>query len=124
PAGAVVVGFYFLGRLLKRRQVVALYGGSVEGLHDPEDEQMIGGRDPIFRRSVFSSLVFHVAIIVIIPWIMQSGGGVEDYLVPGGSGGGGGGGGGGGPKAQIVKIMRAKQAKKKKYIVRPNNTAI
>jgi hypothetical protein len=101
PAGAVVVILYLIQRLMKRRQVVALYGGNTEGLHDPDDEKLIGARDVVFRRSIFSSLAFHVAIIVVLPWIMQSGGCVEDYLVPGGSGGGGGG-GGGGPKAAVV----------------------
>ncbi len=120
PAGVVAAFIWVLQQLAKRRQVIALYGGATEFVHDDE-EKVITGRDPLFRRSVFSSLAFHVAIIVVIPWIMQSGGCVEDYLVPGGSGGGGGGGGGGGQKAQVIRIMKAKQAKKKKYVTRPNS---
>ncbi|MFM8291645.1 MAG: DUF4159 domain-containing protein [Planctomycetia bacterium] len=63
-----------------------------------------GGADPTFRRSWLSSFSGHLAVIVIIPWLLQYLGCRERYNVPHGSG----------EEAVAAVVQVAKPVKKKK----------
>ncbi|MCG3148808.1 MAG: hypothetical protein PCFJNLEI_02255 [Verrucomicrobiae bacterium] len=71
------------------------------------------GKDPRYRRSLLQSFGYHIAIIILLPWLLQLSGCVEPYRVPKGSGN---------PVVALVKIVKPKpKEKKKKYLVNPNS---
>lgn len=72
------------------------------------------GHDPQYRRSVYSSFFLHALFILIIPWLLQWLGCVEDYRVPKGRGQ---------PAVAMVKMVKQKQ-KKKKLILNPQSAII
>ncbi len=75
------------------------------------------GREPVFRRSVYSSFMLHLSLIIIIPWLMSLRGCVEDVKMPPGTG----------EASTIVQMEIKKQVKKKekkkRYVV-PKEAAI
>lgn len=73
------------------------------------------GRDPRYRRSVYSSAFTHIAILIVIPLLMEIGGCVEAYRVPKGSGN---------PVVTMVKMVKPKKKKKKTLTLRPNSAII
>lgn len=74
------------------------------------------GRDPRFRKSVWSSFSLHLLIILILPWLLTSRGGcVNNYLVPKGSGT---------PEVSMPKIVKVVKKKKKKRVVVNPQSAI
>ena len=73
------------------------------------------GRDPRHRRSLYASILTHLMIIVIIPWILSLGGCVEAYKVPKGSGN---------PVVAMVKVVKPKKNKKKTLSLRPNSAIL
>lgn len=73
------------------------------------------GSDPVYRKSWSTSLLTHLLVIVILPWLSQYIGCSERYMVPEG---------GGEPVvAAIVQVKKPQKQKPKKYILNPN-TAI
>ena len=73
------------------------------------------GRDPRHRRSIYSSALTHIAILIVIPALMEIGGCVEAYRVPKGSGN---------PVVTMVKMVKPKKKKKKTLTLRPNSAII
>ncbi len=75
------------------------------------------GREPVFRKSVYSSFMLHLSLIIVIPWLMSLRGCVEDVKMPPGRG----------EASTIVQMEIKKQVKKKekkkRYIV-PKEAAI
>jgi len=70
------------------------------------------GADPRYRRSWLSSSFLHYLIIIVLPFLWALRGCVEPYRVPYGSG-----------KAAVVRVMRMvrqKKQKRKKYLLREN----
>jgi len=73
-----------------------------------------GGRDPVYRRSLFSSTLLHLLVIVIIPLLLRVGGCVTRYRIPAG-----------GSKLMVQKIKIVhKEIKRKRYILRPDSAII
>lgn len=99
-----------------RRAVINLYSGEHEEGTAPGDEIVENirthGSDPEFRKSVISSVLTHITVIFIIPWLLMFFGCVEDYRVPKGSGN---------PVVALVKIVKPKKKKVKKFILNPNS---
>ncbi len=70
------------------------------------------GRDPRHRKSMLSSFGTHVFVILVLPWLLDLVGCVENYMVPFGSGT---------PAVMMVQVVQPKPKKKKKLILRPNS---
>jgi hypothetical protein len=70
------------------------------------------GRDPRARRSFYSSALTHIMILIVIPFLLQARGCVENYRLPKGSGN---------PVVAMVKITKPKKKKKKTLTLRPNS---
>lgn len=68
-----------------------------------------GGGDPLFRKSWLSSFSSHLAVIVIIPWLLQYIGCRERYNVPHGSGEE--------AVAAVVQVTKPVKKKKKRYVL-------
>lgn len=83
------------------------------------------GRDPVYRKSLFSSLSVHIMVIVVLPWVLSLRGCVTPYRVPKGSGTPTGGGSptGTGIQQMIaqVKVVKATKKKKRKLMVNPHS---
>lgn len=73
------------------------------------------GRDPRVRKSFYASFATHIAILVLIPFLLESRGCVEAYRVPKGSGN---------PVVALVKIVKPKKKKKKTLTLRPDSAII
>ncbi len=98
--------------LARRVEVMAWFGV----VRPPKVQQRFGG-DSFLRKTVILSFVFHFLALVILPWLLQGGGCVNPYRVPGG------GGGGGMQQPEIVKVVAKKKppAKRKTYMLRMNS---
>jgi len=93
------------------------------GLAAPEGEEGSGdrmleslrthGRDPRFRKSHYASWLTHLAVLVLIPWLLQLLGCVKDYRVPKGSGE---------PAVLMVQVKPVKKEKKKRITLRPDSS--
>ncbi len=70
------------------------------------------GADPAYRKSWWSSVGSHVAILILLPWLFEMIGCVEPYRIPKGSGD---------PVVAMVKIVKPKKQKKKQYVLRPDS---
>ena len=73
------------------------------------DDIRTGGRDPIFRTSWLGSFWGHLAVIVIIPWLLQYIGCRERYNVPQGSGEE--------AVAAVVQVTKPVKKKKRRYLL-------
>jgi len=69
------------------------------------------GRDPTYRKSIFTSIGAHLAIIVL-PLLLNLWGCVQNYLVPYGSGT---------PTVAVVQVVKKKEKKKKRLVLNPNS---
>lgn len=69
------------------------------------------GADPPFRKSQYRSWFAHFSVIILIPWLLQLFGCVQDYRVPKGSGE---------PVVNLVKLVKPKKKKQKKIVLNPN----
>lgn len=118
PALATLLYVAWLHVMLRSRSVVAAFtreeGGPLAGDILLEDLRTQGA-DPRYRKSLYASIATHVAVIVVIPWLMQFGGCVEAYRVPKGSGN---------PVVAMVKMAKPVKKKKKSMTLRPNSAII
>ena len=73
------------------------------------DDIRTGGRDPLFRTSWLGSFWGHLAVIVIIPWLLQYVGCRERYNVPHGSGEE--------AVAAVVQVTKPVKKKKRRYLL-------
>jgi hypothetical protein len=75
------------------------------------------GRDPRFRKSVWSSVSLHILVILVIPWLLTLDGcdAIDPYRVPKGSGT---------PTITIPKVVKVKKKKKKRILVNPNSAIL
>lgn len=112
PAVVAAAAAIWLHVLARRREVMAFFGV----IKPPRVQQRFGG-DRFLRKTVLLSLVFHALALVILPWLLQGGGCVDPYRVPGG------GGGGGMQQPEIVKVLAKKKpaTKRKNYTLRMNS---
>ncbi len=69
------------------------------------------GREPVARKSWYSSTFVHVLVIIILPYLLSMWGCVENYRVPKGTG-----------EPEVLMVVQVKKKeKKKKYIFNPNS---
>jgi len=118
-AACVAMGYFYI--LAWRRVVIREWVGG----GDDDDEPAMGdrflenlrthGRDPRFRKSLWSSLSFHIFVIFILPWLLMLDGCVDPYRVPKGSGT---------PTVAVPKIVKVIKKKKPKRIVVNPQSAI
>ncbi len=118
PALATLLYVAWLHVMLNSRSVFAAFTGE-SGAPLRGDKLLenlrTGGPDPRSRRSFHASVLTHVLVIVLIPWLLQFGGCVEPYRVPKGSGN---------PVVAMVKMVKPKKEKKKSMTLRPNSAII
>lgn len=118
PALAVGVYGVWLQVMLWSRSVSAVWtrqaGPAMRGDRILEDWRT-HGRDPRSRKSYYASVLTHIAILILIPYLLQARGCVEAYRVPKGSGN---------PVVALVKIVKPKKQKKKTLTLRPNSAII
>ncbi len=97
-----------------RAATIALYTGIVLDGLAPGDRILENlrthGRDPRYRKSVYSSIAVHL-LVIVGPILLELYGCVENYLVPHGSGT---------PSIAKVTFVRPKKKKPKKFILNPN----
>lgn len=117
---ALAIGLYaaWLHAMLRSRSVYAAFtrrlGPPMPGDRVLEDIRT-HGRDPRARRSLYGSLMTHLFVLILIPWLLQQRGCVEGYRVPKGSGN---------PVIAMVKIVKPKKKKKKTLTLRPNSAIL
>ena len=119
PALAVAIYVAWLHVMMRSRSVYAAFTGkagpAMQGDRVLEDWRT-HGRDPRARRSLYWSILTHVMVLVVIPYLLQMGGCVEAYRVPKGSGN---------PVVAMVKVAKPKKKKKKKTLrLRPNSAIL
>ncbi len=118
PAFGAALYVFWLHLMLRSRSVYAAFtaneGDPMEGDRMLEDLRT-HGRDPQQRRSFYSSVLTHILILIVIPWLMEFGGCVEAYRVPKGSGE---------PVVAMVKMVKPKKKKQKNLSLRPNSAII
>jgi hypothetical protein len=99
-----------------RRAAILIYRGHHDDSPEPGDRVVENirthGRNPEYRKNVYTSLISHLAVIIVIPWLMQSFGCVDPYRVPKGNGN---------PVVAVVQVKKPKKEKKKQYILSPNS---
>jgi hypothetical protein len=116
PAAVVLVAVVVLYIYSWRRQVIEIYQPPPAA--PPFGDEVVEnlrthGRDPRYRRSLLQSFGYHIALLIILPLLLQLGGCIEPYRVPKGSGN---------PVVALVKIVKPKpKEKKKKFLVNPNS---
>ncbi len=117
PALCVLVVFAALHVTALRRVAVAAYSGAVPAealLGDRIVENIrTHGRDPSYRKSLITSALAHIAVIVV-PLVLQAFGCVRSYLIPFGSGR---------PGVAVVHAVERREAKKKRkrLVLNPNS---
>jgi hypothetical protein len=118
PVLATLLYVSWLQVMLRSRSVYAAFtreaGAPLEGDAVLENVRT-HGPDPRSRLSFYASIVTHVLIIIIIPWLVQLGGCVEAYKVPKGSGN---------PVVTMVKMVKPEKKKKKTMTLRPSSAII
>ena len=130
PVAVVMALFGFLHLQSWRRHIINAFTGATESAPAMGDLVLENlrthGRDPIYRKSIFSSLGVHVMVIVVLPWLLSLRGCVTPYRVPKGSGTPTGGGNpqGTGIAQQLmqVKIVKTTKKKKHKLLVNPHSS--
>lgn len=118
PALATVLYVAWLHVMLNSRSVYAAFTGE-DGAPLPGDRVLedlrTHGHDPRGRKSIYASVLVHLLVIIIVPWLMQFGGCVESYKVPKGSGN---------PVVAMVKMVKPKKEKKKRMTLRVDSPII
>jgi hypothetical protein len=98
-----------------RRAVISFYSGTQDNTPALGDRILENirthGLDPLFRKSLWSSVGLHVFVIILVPWLLSMRGCVEDYRIQKGSGTPD-----VGAPPPLVKVVKAKK-KKKKYML-------
>jgi hypothetical protein len=118
PALAVALYSIWLLVLLRSRSVCAAFTGETgDPLHGDVllENLRTHGRDPRHRRSIYASVLTHITIIILIPWLLSMRGCVEPYRVPKGSGN---------PVVAMVKMVKPKKKKQKTLSLRPNSAIL
>ncbi|MBT3295374.1 MAG: DUF4159 domain-containing protein [Verrucomicrobia bacterium] len=119
PALAAALYVAWLHIMLYSRSVVAAFtaqaGAPLHGDQVLEDLRT-HGHEPRHRRSLYSSFVTHLTILVFIPLLMEMGGCVTAYRVPKGTGEA--------AVVTMVKMVKPKKKKKKTLSLRPNSAII
>jgi len=121
PAVFLLLIIVVLHVLSWRRAALNAYSGT----HDEEpaggdrvvENVRTHGRDPAFRKSVYGSVIAHLLVIVIIPFLLTLRTGcIRPYRVPLGSGK---------PAVAMMKVVKPKKKKKrKKYILSKDSPII
>ena len=115
PAACVAAVIGLLHLLSYCGVTVSLYAGAAAGAAAAGDRILENvrthGRDPRFRKSTLTSLTTHLMVIVIIPLLLRMVGCVDPYRPPFG---------GGNPVVKMVRMVKPKKKKRKKYILRPD----
>jgi hypothetical protein len=118
PALAVALYAIWLLVVLRSRSVSAAFtgqtGAPLSGDHLLENLRS-HGRDPRHRRSIYASVMTHLVVIILIPWLLSMHGCVEPYRVPKGSGN---------PVVAMVKMVKPKKKKQKTLSLRPNSAIL
>lgn len=118
PALATGVYAFWLQTMLRSRSVYALFtqepGKPMSGDKTLEDLRT-HGKDPQYRKSIYASMMTHLTILVLIPWILQMGGCITPYKVPKGSGN---------PVVAMVKMVKPKKKKKQTLTLRPDSAIL
>ena len=118
PALATGVYAFWLQTMLRSRSVYAVFtqdlGQPMAGDNTLEDLRT-HGKDPQYRKSIYASVVTHLTILVLIPWILQLGGCITPYKVPKGSGN---------PVVAMVKMVKPKKKKKQTLTLRPDSAIL
>ena len=77
PALATGMYAFWLQTMLRSRSVYAVFtqesGHPMAGDKTLEDLRT-HGKDPQYRKSIYASMMTHLTILVLIPWILQMGG--------------------------------------------------
>lgn len=118
PALATGVYAFWLQTMLRSRSVYAVFtqelGQPMAGDKTLEDLRT-HGKDPQYRKSIYASMMTHLTILVLIPWILQMGGCITPYKVPKGSGN---------PVVAMVKMVKPKKKKKQTLTLRPDSAIL
>jgi hypothetical protein len=117
PAALVALLAVFVQVHSRRARAFADAGLPVPGEGEAPGDRVLEslrthGRDPGFRKSQYASWLSHLAVLVIIPWLLQLVGCVKDYRVPKGSGD---------PAVLMVQVKPVKKEKKKRITLRPDS---
>ena len=119
PLGLLVLFIALLDITSRTRVIIIEYTGEAP-LGQAAGDRIIEdlrtfGRDPKYRKSVFSSTFLHVFLIVLLPIFLDMFGCVENYKIPKGSGD---------PVVQLVVQVKPKQKPKQRFILNPNTDII
>lgn len=121
PAFALAGYATWLLVMLRSRSVFAAFtsetGKPMSGDRLLEDLRT-HGRDPRHRRSLYASVLTHLMVLVVIPYICSLGGCVESYKLPKGSGTAS------VATVAVVKMVKQKKKNKKTLSLRPNSAII
>jgi hypothetical protein len=115
----VVLAVAWLHVMSWRAETIRDYAGAPE--EDPAQGDKVlenirtHGRDPVYRKSTLTSLLAHLFLIVVLPWLLRLGGCVDPYRPPWG---------GGKPQVTTVKVVKKKPKKKRKFILNPNSKIV
>jgi hypothetical protein len=116
PAGVLFCWLAALHLLSWRRVAINLYHGLTETAPARGDLVLENARshgsDPAYRRSLIVAVSAHLAIIIVIPWLMTFGGCMEPYRVPKGDGD---------PVVNLVRVVKPPKKKVQKYVLRPDS---
>lgn len=108
--------------ILGLRETTNIYWGTVS--QEPEIGDVVlenvrsHGQQPVMRKSVYLSLMTHVLVIVILPWLMTLRGCMKPYNLPQGTGENSIEG------AKAVKVVKKKKEKKKRMVLNVNSAII
>ncbi|HUT31884.1 MAG TPA: DUF4159 domain-containing protein [Planctomycetota bacterium] len=116
PALCAVAVFAALHVTALRRVAVGVYAGAAPAgplLGDRIVENLrTHGDDPRYRKSLLTSVLAHVAVIVV-PLLLDAYGCVRNYLIPFGSGK---------PAVAVIQsVQRREKKKKKRFVLNPNS---
>ena len=116
PVLAGMAGLALIYLASWRSRALAVYTGRRDDAPAPGDvvveDLRTHGRDPLFRKNFHASVVSHLMILVILPWLLQLIGCVTPYRVPKGTGD---------PVVAMVSVVKPKKEPKKQYILNPNS---
>ena len=119
PYALLVAAFVLIHIQLWRRTSLNLYTSEREEAPAPGDAIVENirshGMDPQFRKSMLGSAFTHLAVILLIPWLIGLISCVRDYRVPKGSGN---------PVVALVRMVKPKKKKPKKNLILNPDSAI
>lgn len=86
------------------------------------EDLRVGGQDPLYRKALFASVLVHFTIIIVIPWLLTLGQGVENYRLPKGSGVPNPKGISAAAQQVPVRIKKVVKKPKRKFVLRANSS--